>query len=133
MLGIKERDEEIKTRPVPNVKHKTLELIIRENVREGTLIHMNELRTYTALGLRGYHHSSVHHRRGEFARKGCHVNSLEGHWSLFKRSARGTHVHISAKYMSKYLVEFDFRHNLRKAPSSMFSRLMELLREVQPA
>ncbi len=133
VFSMKERDGELKTQPVPNVKRRTLEPIIRENVREGTLIHTDELRTYTTLGLRGYHHDSVNHSHGEYAREGCHVNSLEGHWSLFKRSVRGTHVHISAKHMSKYLSEFDFRHNLRKAPSSMFSRLMELLCEVQPA
>ena len=57
---------------------------------------------------------------------------LKGHWSLFKRSVRGTHIHISPKYMSKYLEEFEFRHNLRKSLATMFIRLMELLREVQP-
>ncbi len=132
VFGMKERGGEIKTRPVPNVKRKTLEPIVRETIRPGSLIHTDELRSYTTLGQRGYKHDSVQHGRGEYARNDCHVNSLEGHWSLFKRSVRGTHVHISAKHMSKYLSEFDFRHNLRKSPGNMFSRLMELLRETQP-
>ena len=49
-----------------------------------------------------------------------HANSIEGYWSLFKRTVRGPHVHVSKKHMKKYLSEFDFRHNTRGAPDMMF-------------
>ena len=30
-----------------------------------------------------------------------HTNSIEGYWSLIKRSIRGTHVHVSAKHLAE--------------------------------
>jgi ISXO2-like transposase domain len=38
-----------------------------------------------------------------------HAQTIEGFWSLMKRSVRGTHVHVSHKHLSKYLSEFEFR------------------------
>jgi predicted RNA-binding Zn-ribbon protein involved in translation (DUF1610 family) len=52
------------------------------------------------------------------------TNSIEGYWSLIKRSIRGTHVHVSAKHLQKYLGEFEFRYNLRHSPQVMFVRLL---------
>jgi inner membrane protein involved in colicin E2 resistance len=41
-------------------------------------------------------------------------------------SVRGTHRSISRKHMQKYLVEFEFRFNLRgSVSSSMFDRLIQ--------
>ena len=128
-----ERDGELKTEVVQNVKRSTLGPIMQDTIKEGSVVYTDELKSYNHLNLHGYKHSSVKHGVGEYAKGDCHVNSLEGHWSLFKRSIRGTHVHISKQHMHKYLSEFDFRHNTRKTPEKMFSRLMELLREEQPA
>ena len=64
-------------------------------------------------------HSAKQYVSGEH-----HVNTVEGFWSQFKRSVRGTHVHISRKHMWKYLAEFRFRYNNRKAPGAMFGLLM---------
>ena len=56
-----------------------------------------------------------------------HTNSIEGYWSLLKRSIRGTHVHVSKQHMPKYLGEFDFRHNMRSMPDRMFPLLVQML------
>jgi len=40
------------------------------------------------------------------------------------RGIRGTHVHVSAKHLSKYLGEFEYRWNMRHVPSLMLDRLM---------
>ena len=60
------------------------------------------------------------------------MNSIEGYWSHFKRSVRGTHIHISAKHMHLYLAEFDFRHNARKIPDRMFYLLTRMLHQERP-
>jgi transposase len=52
------------------------------------------------------------------------VNTLECFWSQLKRSIHGTHVHVSAKHLPRYLGEFEYRFNLRKAPALMFARLI---------
>ena len=43
---------------------------------------------------------------------------------MLKRSIKGTHVHVSAKHLAKYLGEFEFRYNLRHSPQMMFLRLV---------
>ena len=60
-------------------------------------------------------------------RDGHHTNSIEGFWSLLKRSINGTHVHVSRNHLAKYLVEFEFRWNLRHDPAAMFPRLLRCL------
>ena len=127
VFGMKARDGGIVTKVVPDVKKKTLQPIIQDKVEAGSTVHTDELRSYNGLGKAGFDHRTVNHGEGQYAVNGSHVNNLEGHWSLFKRSVRGTHVHISRKHMPKYLAEFDFRHNLRSMPDCLFHVLMLLL------
>jgi hypothetical protein len=47
------------------------------------------------------------------ARSGAiHTNTIEGFWSIFKRSVVGTFHKVSAKYLL-YIAEFQFRYNNR--------------------
>ena len=45
-------------------------------------------------------------------------------WRLFKVSIRSTHIHVSAKYMDRYLSEFSFRSNHRVLENAMFDLLI---------
>ena len=132
VFGMKAREGGLMTKVVPDVKGKTLKPIIGDNVKSGSTVHTDELRSYNGLHKAGYEHQKVNHSEGEYARNGSHVNNLEGHWSLFKRSVRGTHVHISRKHTPKYLAEFDFRHNLRSMPGQLFHVLMLLIYQGTP-
>jgi transposase len=60
---------------------------------------------------RGFIHGRVNHSADEWVRGIHHTNTLEGHWSQFKRAVRGTHVHISTKHAWKYVAEFTYRRN----------------------
>ena len=60
------------------------------------------------MNLRGYKHASALHGAGKYARGECHVNSLESHWSLFKRSVRGTYIHVSKKTHAESLIGVRF-------------------------
>jgi len=60
----------------------------------------------------------------EYARGEVHTNTIEGFWSMLKRSIRGTHIHVSRKHLPKYLGEFEFRWNSRPAPEMMFAQLL---------
>ena len=53
-----------------------------------------------------------------------HVNTAEGYWSRVKNSIKGTHVHVSAKHLPKYVAEFEYRFNMRHCPEAMFARLL---------
>jgi transposase len=78
----------------------------------------------TVLEAKGYIHYRVNHSMKEYAFEGVHVNTMEDYWSRLKNSIRGTHVHISEKHGWKYICEFSFRYNMRKAPAVMFDRLV---------
>lgn len=42
-----------------------------------------------------------------------HTNTVEGVWSLLKRSIVGSYHHLSAKHLPAYLDEISFRYNNR--------------------
>ncbi len=127
VFGMIERGGDLMAKVVPNVKRRTLEPIIRENVKAGSTVHTDELRSYLSLPSSGYTHESVNHSAGEYVRDDCHVNAVEGFWARLKNSIRGTHVHVSGKHLPKYVKEFEYRYNRRKRPNAIFSDLVENL------
>jgi transposase len=72
-----------------------------------------------------YEHGAIDHKADEWVRGVHHTNTIEGHWSQFKRSVKGTHVHISKKHAWKYVCEFNFRRNYRASHWRMFNLLVE--------
>jgi transposase-like protein len=126
VFGMVERGGDVMTRVVPECKTATLIPIIEDNVEKGTLINSDENKIYRNVRKLGYGHVTVNHSAGEYVRGPAYTNTIEGFWSHFKNSVRGTHKSISRKHMQKYLVEFEFRFNLRgpQAPS-MFDRLIQ--------
>jgi len=134
VLGMKERKGPVKSRVVPDAKRQTIEPIVSANVRQGSAVHTDEWFAYSNLRNRGYTHETVNPSAEERARGKVHTNSIVGYWWQFKRSVKGTHIHISPKHTPKYLAEFDYRHNTRSNPATMFPRMIGLLRpERQPA
>jgi transposase-like protein len=126
IFGMVERGGDVMTQVVPNVRMETLAPIIEQNIEKGTLINSDEYMGYRTLNGLGYKHSTVQHRRKQYVNGATHTNTIEGFWSHFKCSMKGTHRSISRKHMQKYLVEFEFRFNLRgsQAPT-MFDRLIQ--------
>ena len=127
VFGMLERNGEVMTKVVPNVKKHTLLQHVYENVEQGSTVHTDELRSYNGLNRIGYRHETVNHGIGQYVDKGSHVNSIEGFWARLKLSIRGTHVHVSGKHLNKYLKEFEFRYNYRKQPELMFPTLLASL------
>ena len=124
VFGMLERDGDVMANVVPNVRKHTLQPIVVENVKLGSTIHTDELRSYAGLGRAGYRHETVDHGSGEYVSGSSHVNGIEGFWARLKLSIRGTHVHVSRKHLQKYVKEFEYRYNMRKNPGRMFDRLL---------
>jgi transposase-like protein len=59
-------------------------------------------------------HEKVDHSKEEWVRGVVHTNTIEGVWSLFKRSVVGTYHQLSAKHLPAYLDEMAFRFNNRE-------------------
>jgi len=124
VFGMVERAGDVITRVVPNVRRITLEQHILEHVEAGSRISSDELGSYAKLARHGYDHRAVSHSADEWVKDDTHVNTAEGFWSRLKLSIRGTHVHVSAKFLPNYLAEFEYRFNMRRRPEMMFERLL---------
>ena len=55
----------------------------------------------------------VNHSAGQYVKGMAHTNGMESFWSLLDRGYGGTHHHISAKHLPRYVNEFAGRHNIR--------------------
>jgi transposase len=129
VAGLAERGGKTRAQVVPDAKTVTLKGFILENVAPGTTISTDEHGGYNLLAKYGYEHGRVNHSKEEWSRTGADgkrhsTNNLESFWSLFKRSVASTHIHVSAKYMDRYLNEFTFRSNHRQMENAMFDLLI---------
>ena len=127
VFGMLERGGDVMAKVVPDVTNRTLQPIVTENVEPGSTIHTDELRSYRGLARAGYRHCIVNHGAGEYVRHGSHVNGIEGFWACLKLSIRGTHVHVSAKHLQRYVKEFEYRYNRRQRPDAIFGDLVASL------
>jgi transposase-like protein len=132
VFALAERNGRIRAKVVPNAKTVSLRPIVLENVERGSTISTDELRSYGLLTNDGYRHGTVNHGKKEYARYVCksvtfHVNTCEGFFRLFKSSVRSTHIHVSGKYMQRYLNEFTFRANHRERVNGMFDLMVGAL------
>jgi len=123
VLGMKERAGILRSGPIQDVRRSTLDPHVRRNVIPGSILSTDEWPGYNDLK-DAYDLGRVNHHSKEYVKGIHHVNSLEGHWSLLKRSIRGTHVHVSGKHLWKYISEFSYRHNMRESHAAMFHRLV---------
>lgn len=115
VLGILERDGELRTGITPSLSARNVQTAIRANVAPGAALMTDEHASFVGLGDTYYHHR-VNHSAGEYVRDYClHTNGIESVWALFKRQIIGTHHWLSPKHLSRYLGEMTWRFNRRDA------------------
>jgi transposase-like protein len=126
VFGMLERGGNVIAKVVPNRKSGTVMPLIAQHVKQHTRIHSDEWIGYSGLGaMKNMRHNTVRHNSGEYvSNAGVTVNAIEGFWSQLKRGINGTHIHVSAKHLQKYVGEFEFRWNMRHAPHLMLDRLV---------
>jgi transposase-like protein len=130
VMGLAERGGRITAETIPNVTTATLRDVVARNVEPGSTVSTDELVSYGLLSGDGFKHGQVKHGEKDYAhydyRVGAvmHVNTVESFWKMFKVSVRSTHIHISSKYMDRYLSEFTFRANHRQMKNAMFDLLI---------
>lgn len=133
IFGMIQRGGEVVIRMLENVQMATIKPLIEQTIAPGSLIYTDEYNIYGRLRQWGYHHKSVNHGSGEFARDEdgdgfceVHVNTIEGFWSLLRSWLR-PHRGISQERLSLYLGFFEFVHNTRKRGKSLLSSLIGCL------
>lgn len=116
VLGMIERDGEMRAAHVPDGKAKTLQGVIRKTVKPGSALLTDEDRAFVGLD-KDYTHLAVNHSAGEYVRLGgfVHTNSIESVWALLKRQIIGIHHWVSPKHLDRYVQEMTWRFNRREA------------------
>jgi len=114
IMGLKERDGDLRTMRVGDLKAKTVQTIVRDHVELGSNLMTDEHLSYQ--GLQGdYMHHTVNHSAGEYVRHFVlHTNGIESVWALLKRQIIGVHHWVSEKHLSRYLGEMTWRYNRRE-------------------
>ena len=115
VLGLVERGGEARTFHVDRATKDAVTKIVTDNVERETYLHTDESRLYGDADQLFAEHHTVKHSVGEYVRGSVHTNTVEGVFSVFKRGMVGVYQHCSEKHLHRYLAEFDFRYNARRA------------------
>jgi transposase-like protein len=131
VVGIKQRDGELRFFHAEDVKSGTLAKYIRENIsRTVDVVMTDESASYPKAmieaGIHGTKHRTVNHSKGVYVDGDVTTNGVESAFSLFKRGIIGNFHRISAKHLHRYLTEFEYRFNRRNAQN----RFQEMIKRI---
>ncbi len=127
VFGLVEREtKQAKSFVVENADKENLLPKIGCNVKAGANVITDSYHAYNDLR-NNYKHKSVKHSANEYVRNELdingrvafqvHTNTVEGFWSIVKRTVNGTHHWISKKHTNRYLNDMTFRYNQRQLNS----------------
>jgi transposase len=105
-----------------------LHAFIKEAIAdEAEAIYTDKHTGYRGIGDETTRHETVDHSAEEWVRADVHTNTVEGVWSLLKRSIVGSYHQLSAKHLASYLDEIAFRFNNRANPHLFRDTLVAML------
>lgn len=124
---------EARSRIIPNVTGATLQKAIAEQVdMANSVLYTDDNKAYGTFAQEFIAHETVNHAQDEYVRyeDGACItsNAAENFISQLKRSIDGTHHHVSAEHLPRYLAEFDFRYSTRKMSDT--ARMAKLMGQV---
>jgi len=92
-----------------------LQPLIKDNVDTDAVLMTDASHNYDDLNKEFAGHEIVNHSENEYVRdKVIHTNSIEGAFSLLKRSIIGIYHSVTPKHLSRYCDETMYRYNSRK-------------------
>jgi transposase-like protein len=131
VIGIRQRGGELRFFHAEDVKSGTLAKYIKENIAQDVdVIMTDEFGAYpSAIAKAGVftEHKTIKHKAKVYVDGDVHTNTVESAFSLLKRGIVGTWHRISAKHLSAYLDEMEFRFNNRSNPYLFRDTLMKLI------
>jgi transposase-like protein len=114
VLGMVERDGELRAKHMNEETKAATQAELRENVEQKSVLMTDEDRVFGGLK-KDYLHLTVRHSMGEYVRGAgfIHTNSIESVWAQLKRQIIGVHHWVSPKHLQKYVDEMSWRFNRR--------------------
>jgi transposase-like protein len=131
VLGIRQRNGELRFFHAEDAKSATLAQFIRDNVSTDVdVIMTDDFAAYpNAMRKTGNiaKHKTINHSTGVYVKGDIYTNTVESAFSLLKRGIIGTWHRISAKHLPAYLEEMSFRFNRRKNPNLFLDTLRHMV------
>src|SRR6266851_912632 len=132
VIGIRQRNGELRLFHSKDVKAETMAKYIRENVSEDVdMIFTDDYPSYPSAikraGVPSSKHRTINHTKEIYVIGDIHTNTIENGFSLFKRGVMGTWHHVSAKHLAAYLEEMSFRFNRRKNSDLFLDTLRHMI------
>lgn len=115
VIGVVERNGCVQATVSLDTKASTVLPMINRKVEKGARVITDEYRSYDRVSLHGFKHDRIKHSEKKYVVGDVHTNTIEGFWSQLKRGINGTYHSVSPKYLQKYVDEFAYRYNYRKA------------------
>lgn len=112
VMGAVEREGRVKVRISEHrqVSKADIENFVRSAIsQDATAIYSDGAAVYDGIA-----DAHVNHGTGDWVQADVHTNTIEGVWSLFKRSVIGSYHHLSVKHLPAYLDEMTYRYNNRE-------------------
>jgi len=131
VIGIRQRNGDLRFFRAEDAKTGTLEKYIKENISADVdVIVTDDLPAYQkAVG--EHQHKTVNHTAKEYVRHEdgmcITTNTIESAFSLLKRGIVGSWHKISAKHLPAYLAEMEFRFNRRKKSDLFIDTLRHMI------
>src|ERR1700722_17355856 len=132
VIGIRQRNGELRMFRAKDVKSGTLAQFIRENVSQDVdIIMTDDFASYPfamePAGIPRTRHQTINHSGRVYVIGNVHTNTVERAFLLLKRGFMGTCHKVSAKHLPAYLDEMCFRFNNRKNPFLFRDTIIKLI------
>ena len=128
VVGVVQRKGQIRLQAARGTDRETLHAIIHKHVDPTSpAIYTDEWPAYRGIGDHDTVHETVNHSIEEWSRGDVHANTVEGVWSLLKRSIVGSYHKVSVKHLDAYLDELEWRFNNRENPYLFRDTVIKLL------
>jgi transposase-like protein len=111
VLGLLERDGNVRAAVAPNRHKHNVHSNIQKHVEAGSTLYTDEFTSYDKIP--DYAREVINHLQG-YVRGQVHTNGIENFWSLLKRTLKGTYVSVDPAHLQAYVNEQVFRFNNRK-------------------
>ena len=123
VVGAVERKGQLRATVVPS--RGDAHSIVREFVLPGSMVFTDDWMGYEPLTRSGlYRHRRINHSQRIYVDGDTHTQTIEGFFGHFKTDVRGTHHHISTRWLPGYLNEWVWKWNHRDDDHAMFRSLI---------
>jgi transposase-like protein len=112
VAAVLERGGKIHAQVMDSRKKTPLQKLVRDNVKTGSNVYSDALKSYDGLS-NDFAHQVIDHAE-KYVDGQIHTNGLENFWSLLKRGLKGTYVSTEPFHLFRYIDEQAFRYNNRK-------------------